>query len=548
MTQSDPNKIELRGKSLIGWSSGAGGAKFKAANPATGGALEPEFSSASLDEVNRASELAAKAFPIYSAMSAKKRAEFLRAIADGIDAILDQIVARMPLETALPEPRVRNEAGRTTGQLRLFASVIEEGSWSAPRIDRADPNRKPQPKPDIRSMWRSLGPVAVFGASNFPLAFSVAGGDTASALAAGNPVIAKAHPAHPGTAELVGLVIQRVARELGMPEGVFSLLFDSGIEIGAALVKHPKIKAVGFTGSLRGGRALMDLAAARPEPIPVYAEMGSTNPIFVLPGALKSRGAEIAAGLHTSVTLGGGQFCTKPGLIFLPKGAEGTALAENLGARVAATKAAPLLTAQIRSSYEKQLSLRAAHNDAVLLAEGEIPEVNGGTHVRAAVFEIGAAEFSQRPQLSEEVFGPDTLLIHWGTREQLIRAANDLHGHLTATVHGTEEDLQEYRELVEILATRAGRIIFNGFPTGVEVSHAMVHGGPYPATSDGRSTSVGTQSIYRFARLVCYQAFPDAALPVELQNANPLGVWRLIDGDITRDAVAESTTQARGAD
>ena len=376
MTQSDPSKIELRGKSLIGWNRGAGGgAKFKAANPATGGALEPEFSSRRFDELNRAAELASKAFPIYSAMSAKKRAEFLRAIADGIDAILDQIITRMPLETALPEPRVRNEAGRTTGQLRLFASVIEEGSWSAPRIDRADPNRKPQPKPDIRSMWRSLGPVAVFCASNFPLAFSVAGGDTASALAAGNPVIVKAHPAHPGTAELVGLVIQRVVRELGMPEGVFSLLFDSGIEIGAALVKHPKIKAVGFTGSLRGGRALMDLASARPEPIPVYAEMGSTNPIFVLPGALKSRGAEIAAGLHTSVTLGGGQFCTKPGLIFLPKGVEGTALAENLGARVAATTAAPLLTAQIRSSYEKQLSLRAAHNDAVLLAEGEIPEV-----------------------------------------------------------------------------------------------------------------------------------------------------------------------------
>jgi 2,5-dioxopentanoate dehydrogenase len=538
VSQADVSKIELHGKSLIGWSVSAGsGAKFKAANPATGGTIEPEFISATPDEVNRAAELAGKAFPIYSALSAKERADFLRAIADGIDAILDQVVARMPLETALPEARVRNEAGRTTGQLRLFASVIEEGSWSAPRIDRADPNRKPQPKPDIRSMWRAIGPVAVFGASNFPLAFSVAGGDTASALAAGNPVIVKAHPAHPGTAELVGAVIQKVARELGMPEGVFSLLFDSGIEIGAALVKHPQIKAVGFTGSLRGGRALMDLAAARPEPIPVYAEMGSTNPIFILPGALKERGADIAASLHSSVTLGAGQFCTKPGLIFLSKGEHGRALAENLGARVAATAAPPLLTAQIKATYEKQLSNRAKNNDAVLLAQGTAPESTNGTHVRAAVFEVQAAEFNQRPQLSEEVFGPDTLLVHCGTREELFRAAHELHGHLTATVHGTEEDLKEYRELVDILATRAGRIIFNGYPTGVEVCHAMVHGGPYPATSDGRSTSVGTQAIYRFARLVCYQSFPEATLPAELQNANPLKVWRLIDGNLTRDAI-----------
>jgi NADP-dependent aldehyde dehydrogenase len=430
----------------------------------------------------------------------------------------------------------------------LFASVIEEGSWTAPRIDRADPNRKPQPKPDIRSMWRSLGPVAVFGASNFPLAFSVAGGDTASALAAGNPVIVKAHPAHPGTAELVGLVVQRAARECGMPEGVFSLLFDAGTEIGAALVKHPRVKAVGFTGSLRGGRALMDLAAARPEPIPVYAEMGSTNPVFILPGAIKTRAAEIAASLHSSVTLGAGQFCTKPGLIFLPKSDAATALSVDLGARIAATAAAPLLTAQIRASYEKQLSSRARDNDAVLLAEGTRVETSGGTHVRATAFEVDAAELSKHPQLAEEVFGPATLIVHCGTREEIIRAANELHGHLTATVHGTDEDLKEYSELLEILATRAGRIIFNGYPTGVEVCHAMVHGGPYPATSDGRSTSVGTQSIYRFARLVCYQAFPNSALPAELQNANPLGVWRLVDGNFTRDSVAEpAVAQAQKA-
>src|SRR5579885_1300061 len=313
--------VELTGRSIIGFSSGKpGGIGFRAFDPQTGKPCEPEFTSASLEEVDRAVELAIAAAPDWARASGKIRAEFLRAIASGLEKVADAIIERAQLETGLPPGRFKSELARTCGQMRLFAEVVEEGSWVSARIDHADPKRAPQPKPDIRSMLIPLGPVVVFGASNFPLAFSVGGGDAVSAWAAGNPVIVKAHPAHPGTGELVGRVISDTVRSLGLPEGLFSLLFDSGVAVGQALVKHPKVKAVGFTGSLAGGRALMDLAAARPEPIPVFAEMGSTNPVFILPSALKERGGQIAAGLYGSITLGGGQFCTKPGIVFLPQG------------------------------------------------------------------------------------------------------------------------------------------------------------------------------------------------------------------------------------
>jgi 2,5-dioxopentanoate dehydrogenase len=535
--------LELEGRSLVGQESGAeGGVKFSAVNPATSRPLDPVYCSASTLEIESAVRLASQAFPAFSRTTAIERAEFLRAIARGIDDIVEQLVRRTPQETALPETRVRGEAARTSAQLRLFASWIEEGSWVGARIDRADPHRQPLPKPEVRSLWRPLGPVAVFGASNFPLAFSVAGGDTASAFAAGNPVVAKAHPAHPGTAELVGKQIQRAVRELNMPAGTFSLLFDAGIEVGTALVRHPLIRAVGFTGSWRAGRALMDLAAARPEPIPVYAEMGSTNPVFILPAALRQRAAEIASGLHASMTMAAGQFCTKPGLIFLPAGHEAHVLIEELSRRVAATAAAPLLTPQIYAGYEKQVSERIQQGDAHTLAQGESGPQG---RARASLFETDARAFRRNPHLAEEVFGPSVLAIHCGQRGELLEAATRLGGHLTATVHGTDEDLRGYRDLIEILETKAGRLIFNGYPTGVEVCHAMVHGGPYPATSDGRSTSVGTQAIYRFARLVCYQAFPDAALPPELQNANPLGIWRLVNGNFTREAIGEAGSEAQ---
>ncbi len=379
---------------------------------------------------------------------------------------------------------------------------------------------------------RPLGPVVVFGASNFPLAFSVAGGDTASALAGGNTVIVKAHAAHPGTSELVGRALQESARECGMPEGVFSLLFGHGSEIGIALMKHPLVRAGGFTGSRTAGRILMDVAATRPEPVPFYAEMSSTNPVFILPGALRDRPENIASGLHTSFTLGAGQFCTKPGMVFLGQGSDADKFANKLSELVTGSSHFHLLTEAIHSSYGSAIAKRKSDPSVTVLAEKE-PAGAKGFCACSAVFETDAEKFLAS-DLESEIFGPTTLLVRHSTREQILEIARSLEGHLTATIHGTEQDLREYADLIAILETKVGRLIFNGFPTGVEVTHAMVHGGPYPSTSDGRSTSVGTQAIFRFTRLVCYQGFPEAALPDELKEANPLGIWRMIDGNLRK--------------
>ena len=521
-------KVQLSGRSLVGHRDGSGsGETFRAINPATGQNIEPPFSSASSEDVERAAQLAAEAFESFGRTTGRERASLLRKIAEKLESIAAEIIERAHLETALPQPRLQSEMGRTCGQLRMFAQVAEEGSWVQARIDHADPGRKPLPKPDIRSMLRPLGPVAVFGASNFPLAFSVAGGDTASALAAGNPVIVKAHPAHPGTSELVARVIQESVRECGLREGVFSLLFDSGTRVGADLVKHPLVKAGGFTGSTKAGRALMDLAAARPQPIPFYAEMGSTNPVFILPGALRERGDSIAAGLHSSFTLGAGQFCTKPGMVFLPQGEDSAGFARKLQSLVAASTVHPLLTKGIRASYDSAVANRKA--TVTLSAEtGPVGCVPG-----VVLFETDADKFLSS-HLDEEIFGPTTLLVTHSSREQILAAARSLHGHLTATIHGTDQDLSDFADLIAILENKVGRLLFNGFPTGVEVTHAMVHGGPYPATSDGRSTSVGSAAIFRFARPVCYQGFPEAALPDELKDGNPLGLWRMVDGEMKK--------------
>jgi NADP-dependent aldehyde dehydrogenase len=350
--------------------------------------------------------------------------------------------------------------------------------------------------------------------------------------------VVKAHPAHPGTSELVGHLIQESVRECGLPEGVFSLLFDSGNKLGTALVKHPLIKAAGFTGSLRGGRALMDIAAARPDPIPVFAEMGSTNPVFILPGALAENPEAIASGLHASFTIGAGQFCTKPGMVFLPEGVNDGAFVANLQKLVKGSKQFNLLTAGIRSAYQERVAHRRQEAGVTLLAEREPAEVDTKIGVDTLLFETEVLSFLQNPELSAEVFGPTTLLVRHSTHDQLLEVASRLEGHLTATIQGTERDLLEFDDLLAILKTKVGRIVFNGFPTGVEVSHAMVHGGPYPATSDGRSTSVGSQAIFRFCRPVCYQGFPPAALPDELVDNNPLGIWRMVDGKYTREAIS----------
>jgi NADP-dependent aldehyde dehydrogenase len=523
--------------SLVGSKYGADdGVVFFATNPATGEVLQPGYRTASNLDVDDAAQLAAKAFPVYASLGGAARGEFLRLIAVGIEARATEIVARAGLETGLPEGRLRGELARTANQLRLFAGVVEEGSWVGARIDPGEPERKPLPRPDVRSMLKPLGPVAVFGASNFPLAFSVAGGDTASALAAGNPVIVKAHPAHPGTSELAGEAVRAAAQACGLPEGVFSLLFDAQIEVGTQLVAHPLVKAVGFTGSPAAGKALMKLAASRPLPIPCYAEMGSVNPLFILPGAMRARFAVIAAGLQTSFTLGSGQFCTKPGLVFLPKSAESESFVQTLKAGVEAMPPQTMLAAGIAKKYAAALLERGGEGTLHLAAQSAV-DGTLATRQPVALFEAHAASLLSDPALAEEVFGPTTVLVTCNGREEMLAAAAALEGHLTATIHGTEEDLAEHRDLVAILESKVGRLLFNGFPTGVEVCHAMVHGGPYPATSDGRSTSVGTQAILRFARPFCYQDFPDSALPAELRNGNPLGILRMVNGAPTKDGI-----------
>jgi alpha-ketoglutaric semialdehyde dehydrogenase len=522
---------EQKPVSLIGFADGAEGAAFTGMNPATGSPLEPKFFSATADDLERAATLAQSAFPIYSKLSGKDKGAFLRRIAEAIEAAAPAIIQRANLETALPEARLQGEVGRTSNQLRLFAELVEEGSWVDARIDSADPDRKPLPKPSIRSMHKALGPIAVFGASNFPLAFSVAGGDTASALAAGNPVIVKAHPAHPGTSLLVGHAIREAVKACGLPEGVFSMLFDNGVDVGIQLVKHPVIKAVAFTGSFAGGTALMKLAAARPEPIPCYSEMGSVNPVFVLPGALSKRGIAIAGGLQGSFTLGAGQFCTKPGLVLVPQQDGTPAFMKELSDKVSSTPSQTLLTKAIADRYTSAVKGR----DATVLAEGVKAEASAASAtVQASLFVADYKDLVENQDLAQEIFGPTTVVVGYQDRKQLLAVAEQLEGHLTATLQADENELAEYSDLIDILTRKVGRLILNAYPTGVEVCHAQVHGGPFPATSDGRSTSVGSQAIYRFTRLFCYQSFPDAALPDELKAANPLGIMRLVDGDRTR--------------
>ncbi|MDR9392627.1 MAG: aldehyde dehydrogenase (NADP(+)), partial [Trueperaceae bacterium] len=383
------------------------------------------------------------------------------------------------------------------------------------RIDPADPDRTPAPKPDLRSMRRAIGPVAVFGASNFPFAFSVAGGDTASALAAGCPVVVKAHPGHPGTSELVGAAIADAAHRTGLPDGVFSLLFDDGHDAGAQLVRAPEIRAVGFTGSRGGGEALMRIATERPVPIPVYAEMGSVNPVFVLPGAAHARGEAIAEGLHVSFTLGVGQFCTNPGVVLVPRGADGDAIATELARRTEATPGGTMLNARVCEMYGRGIdALREAGGTP--LAQGYAAD--GPTAASAAAWEVDLAAVRADPTLLHEVFGPSTVLVWYRDVVDLVAFARAMEGQLTATVHAEDDELDVVRPLFAVLADRAGRVLFGGFPTGVEVSPAMVHGGPFPATSDGRGTSVGTYAIERFTRFVAYQNAPQALLPEALRD------------------------------
>ncbi|TVQ37593.1 MAG: aldehyde dehydrogenase (NADP(+)) [Spirochaetaceae bacterium] len=518
---------------INGTLSAEGKAAYCAVNPATGTELRPSFRDATEEELRAAVQAADNASSRYADIDPGRRAQFLRRIAERIVALGDTLVERCVAETGLPAVRIVSERGRTAAQLTMFADLIDEGSWVEARIDRALPERQPQPRPDLRRMLRPLGPVAVFGASNFPLAFSVAGGDTASALAAGNAVVVKAHPSHPGTSELVGEAVRGAAAELDLPPGVFNLLHGQSHSVGMLLVQEGPLRAVGFTGSAAGGRALFDIAAARPQPIPVFAEMGSTNPVFLLPGALGRRDDSIAEGLAASTTLGVGQFCTKPGLVFGVESPEFSALIRAAASHLADIPAGTMLSAAICARYRDGVRrLSEAADEA--RANSTVVET-GNTLGRPSAFVTTAARFLEQPWLQQEVFGPVTLFVQAGTRSELLQAAAVLEGQLTATIHGTEEDLQEYADLLVVLSRTAGRIICNGFPTGVEVCHAMHHGGPYPATTDARFTSVGSAAIARFVRPVCYQNTPDAALPPELQRANPRGILRVVDGSYTRE-------------
>lgn len=512
-------------------------AVFQARDPATGQTLDGEFVEASAGDVDAAARGAERAFEPYAALPAARRAEFLRAIAQQTIALGDRLLARAGAETGLPAGRLEGERARTVGQILLFADLIEEGSWVGARIDRALPERKPQPRPDVRRMLVPSGPVAVFGASNFPLAFSVAGGDTISALAAGCPVVVKAHPAHPGTSELSASAIRAAARETGIPEGVFAMVHGRSPEVGITLVTHPAIRAGAFTGSLVAGRTLFDAAALRPDPIPVFAEMGSSNPVFLLPGALQERGEAIAKGFAASVTLGSGQFCTNPGLAVVVDAPASTAFLQAAGDLLAAAAAGTMVHAGIKAAYDESIAEAARIPGVAIAARGQAAGTHPDTQAHAALLLTDAPTYLANPRLSAEIYGPASVAVRCTSRMEMLQLARSLHGHLTATVHGTDRDLEEFPELVAVLRRKAGRLVFNGFPTGVEVCHAMHHGGPYPATTDARETSVGSAAILRFARPVCYQDFPQSSLPEELRNENPRGIWRMVDGAFTKDAV-----------
>lgn len=522
--------MEISGKNLLGFDSSSEGEKvFQAINPSNGELLPQTYFEATLSEVNIAATLAEKAFEVYRKKAGVEKAQFLEAIAEELLKIETELVDICALETGLPKPRLVGELGRTTNQLKLFASLLRNGSWVDARIDSADADRKPIPKPDTRQMQIALGPVGIFGASNFPFAFSVAGGDTASALAAGCTVVVKAHPSHPGTSEMVVLAVQNAAKKAGMPNGVFSLVHGASHEVGLAIVRNPNIKAIGFTGSFRGGKALFDEAVKRKEPIPVYAEMGSTNPVFVLPGALKEHSKDLAEGLSTSVQLGVGQFCTNPGITILPQLGEDDLFLKDIKRHISEAGSGIMLSNAIQKNYEGSLQKLTEKKPVSSLAKGK--NLDGNAQGTPQVLTVSAADFLVDKELEEEVFGPSTLLVQTQDKEEMFAIARNLDGHLTATVHGTKEDLLEYTDLLKILERKVGRLLINGFPTGVEVCHSMVHGGPFPATTDSRMTSVGTAAITRFTRPICYQNFPDFLLPDELKEGNPLNILRMENGN-----------------
>jgi alpha-ketoglutaric semialdehyde dehydrogenase len=511
------------------------GTSFKGLAPSTGLELEGTFTAADEATVNKALAAATEAYKIYKNIGKAKKAEFLRAIAAEIAALGETLINRAVAESGLPVGRLTGELGRTTGQLRMFADMLEEGSWVDAVIDTAQPERAPLPKPDLRRMLTAIGPVVVFGASNFPLAFSVAGGDTASALAAGCPVVVKVHPAHPGTSAMVGEAICKAAIATDMPTGVFSMLYDSAYSVGAQLVKHPQTKAVAFTGSFIGGMALIKLAQERHAPIPVFTEMGSINPVVFLPEAIQNQPEELAAKYAASVTLGAGQFCTNPGLMLAIKSPGLDLFVQTISKAIETVPSATMLTEGIWKNYNNLSKSVVEEKGVTLVAESTAINTGLTNQSTAKILTVDAADFLANPKLREEIFGPLSLLVVADDQQQLEAVAASLEGQLTVTIRAEKTELANYTNLIDILTSITGRLILNGVPTGVEVCAAMQHGGPFPASSDSRFTSVGTGAIYRFVRPVAWQDWDDTLLPAELQDANPLNIWRQVNNQWTKD-------------
>ena len=526
----------ITGKNYIGNELSASGNKtFKTFNPQLNIENSEVFYEANQDEVNRAAQMASRAFETYRDFSGIQKASFLRSIASEIEALGKELILMYCAESGLPEGRGLGERGRTIGQLNSFAGLLEKGDWVDAVIDTAIPDRIPVPKEDIRRMNRAIGPVVVFGASNFPLAFSTAGGDTASALAAGCTVIVKSHPMHAGTSEMVASAIVKAAKKTGMPDGVFSHVNSNGYEVGQSLVSHPLIKAVGFTGSYAGGKALYDLAAKRKEPIPVFAEMGSVNPVIILPSALENKLDFWAKAYANSITLGAGQFCTNPGLLLTVESEHLDDFCSKLAHHLSEIQATCMLHPAIEGKFSKD-------KDA-LLKEDSIDQIYQADHqikanfARQTLATVRGKDFLKNTNLHHEVFGPFSLVVRCENDKELAAILKVLEGQLTGTILADEEDLSSNRQMISLLSDKVGRIIFNSVPTGVEVCHAMVHGGPFPASTDSRFTSVGTSAIQRWVRPVCYQNWPDRLLPDELKNENPLGIYRIINNGLTSDKI-----------
>lgn len=528
-----------QGKHFIAgeWCPGDSNVTFQATNPVTLQSIGPSFSDPSTEQIVQVVNQAREAFPLFRKVSAEQKAQFLEQVSVQLEAVSSEIIQRAGMESGLSESRSTFEFARTVEQPRIFAKLLREGSWVNARIDTGDPGRLPRPKPDMRTMLQPIGPIAVFGASNFPMAISVMGTDSVSALAAGCPVIVKGHPAQPGTCELTALAVEKALQKFDLPSGVFSLIHGSSHQVGQELVNHPDLRGVAFTGSILGGRNLMDLAAARSVPIPVFAEMGSLNPVFLLPEALQSRPKQIVQGLVQSLTMDAGQFCTNPGVLIALDGPDLDGFVDQLSKAISLVAPQTMLHQGIHKNYQGRLSTMKDVDGVNLFSQSGDQDTADKLLAHTHLLETDYPTWCKNADLREECFGPSTILIRAKNSEEVEQFARNMSGSLTATLHGTNEDFNGHTSLLNALEIHVGRLVFNGFPTGVEIGHATHHGGPYPATSTQVHTSIGVAAIERFVRPVCYQNCPQDQLPEALVDSNPGKLVRIVDGVVSRESL-----------